>query len=210
MLLVWLMNLPKGYQFAIALVFAAIALAIPLTLLVAFAAAFVAQNDELQDLRVRAGKLSAMAALKGDALKTLQLPAEGPNNTLLISAESLPIAKAQLQTRINAIVAAHGGSISSSGDVPDVAEKGLLLIGLRADISGTNDAIEAVLSEIESSRPPLMVREFILRSEGVPPVDRALVLTASLKLYGAIKPFEKLGSEESPSETGPSDGDPDL
>lgn len=206
MLLIRLMNLPRAYQSALALGIGLIAFAAPMALLTAVVLTLRGQSAELHDLRVRAGKLAVLAALKDDALNVLQQPAEGTNNALLISAESLPIAKANLQSRINAIVAAHGGSVASAGDVPDVSETGLLLIGMRADISGTNEAIEGILSEIEASKPPLLVREFVLRSEGAPPADRAPTLTASLRLYGATKPAETLAVTQDAAITEPVPG----
>jgi hypothetical protein len=188
-LLIRLVNLPANRQSIIAIAFALIAIVLPALFLAMLASVLISQSNEIHDLRIRAGKLAALAALKDDTVEMQSQPENGAAIALLITGENLPIAKANLQSRFNAIVAAHGGSVASSGDVPDVTDKGLLLIGMRADISGTNEAIEGVLSDIESSKPPLMVRELMLRSEGAPPSDRPMTLTASFKLYGAIKPF---------------------
>lgn len=196
MLLTRLMNAPLQFQQGVAGLLAILFLFAPLALAAQAIHVLQDQSRQIVELRERAGKLVGLAAMKDEALKLAITPAEGGGGGLLIEAENMPIAKANLQSRIGAIAQAHGASVSSSGGVPDVEENGLLLIGLRADISGTNEAIEGTLSDIESGKPPLMVREFTLRSEGAPLADRPMTLTASIRLYGAVRPQGPAASVE--------------
>lgn len=198
MLLIRLVNLPRSYQSAFAIGLVIVALAVPLLLFACMVSALIAQTNEIADLRLRAGKLAPLAALRDEALKLARLPAQTAASGLLIEAENLPIARANLQTLVNAIVAAHGGLISSSGDVPDIEEKALLLIGMRGDISGTNETMARMLAEIESHRPPLLVRELLLRAEGSPPPDLPTTLTASIRLYGVINPVVPTTTDKAP------------
>ncbi len=187
MLLTRLINSPRQLQHGIAVAMAMAALAIPLALAAKAAIVFRDQSQQIIELRERAGKLAGLAALKDEALKLAHSGSGESSAGLLIEADNLPIAKANLQSRVSAIALAHGVAVSSSGGVPDVEENGLLLIGLRADVSGTNEAIAGFVSDIESTSPPLLVREFTLRSDGTPLPDMQPVLSASIKLYGAIR-----------------------
>ncbi len=188
MLLTRLMNAPRALQDGVAVLLGILCLLAPLVLAAQAALLLRSQSQEIFDQRARAGKLAGLAAMKDEALGLAQTPVDASNGGLLIEAGNMPIAKANLQSRISAIAQAHGAAVSSSGGVPDIKENGLLLIGLRADISGTNEAIEGTLSDIESGKPPLLVREFTLRSEGAPLADRPMTLTASIRLYGAVRP----------------------
>ncbi len=187
MLLTRLMNAPARLQQGVAIALALAALAIPLALAEKAATALREQSQQITELRERAGKLAGLAAIKDEALRLVHSGSDKSSAGLLIEADNLPIAKATLQSRISAIALAHGVAVSSSGGVPDVEESGLLLIGLRADVSGTNEAITGFVSEIESTRPPLLVREFALRSDGTPLPDMQPMLSASIRLYGAIR-----------------------
>jgi Type II secretion system (T2SS), protein M subtype b len=186
-MLIRLINLPRRIQFYVASIVAIVAALVPVCLTLAVLFALKEQSTQIEELRVRAGKLVAIAAMKEQATRIAAAPLSPATSALLIDAENLPIAKANLQSRVSAIAAAHNASVSSSGSVPDVVENGLLLIGLRADISGTNEAVEGFLGEIESSKPLLLVREFLLRSQGAPTLDAAPILTASIRLYGATR-----------------------
>jgi hypothetical protein len=188
MLLTRLMNAPRALQEAMAALLALLCLLAPLALAAEAAAILRAQSREILDLRTRAGKLAGLAAMKHEAVTLARTPADTSSGGLLMEAENMPIAKANLQSRICAISQAHGAAVASSGGVPDIEENGLLLIGLRADIYGTNEAIEGTLSDIETGRPPLLVREFTLRSEGAPLADQPMTLTAGIRLYAAVRP----------------------
>ncbi|MGB8818477.1 MAG: type II secretion system protein GspM [Rhizobiaceae bacterium] len=200
MLLTRLMNAPRALQDGVAVLLGIMCLLLPLFLAAEAAALLRGQSAQIAELRARAGRMAGLAAMKDEALKLAAAPIDTGSGGLLIEAENLPIAKANLQSRISAIAQAHGAAVSSSGGVPDIVENGLLLIGLRADISGTNEAIEGTLSDIESGKPPLLVREFTLRSEGAPLADRPMTLTASIRLYGVVRQAAPAAQNEEPGQ----------
>jgi Type II secretion system (T2SS), protein M subtype b len=183
MLLTRLMNAPQAVQNGVAVLLGIAFFVVPLVLVAETVTLLREQSYEIDELRARAGKLAMIVAMKGDPQPLVNTG----NSGLLIEAENMSIAKANLQSRISAIAQARGAAVSSSGSVPDIGDNGLLLIGLRADISGNNESIKGTLSDIESARPPMMVHEFILRSEGAPLADRPMTLTASIRLYEAAR-----------------------
>ncbi len=186
-MLIRLMNLPRKIQLVLAAALAVLFALLPVCLTLVVLSVLREQSAQIDEMRHLAGKLTALASMKHQAIKIASTPGDQSSSELLIEAENLSIARANLQSRIGAVAAAHGVLVSSSGSVPDLNENGLLLIGIRADISGTNEAIEGVMGEIESSTPPLLVREFVLRSEGALPLDSPPTLTASVRLYGATR-----------------------
>jgi Type II secretion system (T2SS), protein M subtype b len=125
--------------------------------------------------------------MKDEAQRLAAASANEDRSNLLLQADNLPIAKANLQSRIGALAQTHGVTVTSSGAVPDLKENGFLLIGYRADLSGSNDAVGRFLTVIETMMPPLLVREFTLRAEGVSLPGQEPTLSASIKLYVAMR-----------------------
>jgi Type II secretion system (T2SS), protein M subtype b len=193
MLLTRLINAPMRLQkFA-----AAALLALGLTLayvLAASAFAFVRDKQaELTDLREKAGRLTQIAGMKGSVDLT---PANAASQSLFLEAESLTIGRANLQSRVDAIAQSNGLLLSSAGGLPDLEENGLKLIGLRVDLSGGYDSVHKAIVELETSMPPLMVRELAVRLASGEGGDRPLELAAQIKLFGA---FRLTGAPESAS-----------
>ena len=187
MLLMRLMNAQRKLQQAVALAIAAFLVVIPVIAAIKLVSVITAQSRQIVQMREHSGRLSALASLKDEALRLAAIPANDGGSNLLLEADNLPIAKANLQSRIGALAQTHGVTVASSGAVPDVEENGLLLIGLRADLSGSNDAIGRMLLEVETIKPPLLVREFTMRSEGAPLPDREPTLSAGIQLYIALR-----------------------
>lgn len=187
MLLARLMNSPLKLQQAVALVIAAVLVVIPVITTIKLVSVISSQSRQIIEMREQVGKLNALASLKDEALRLPAFPSNDGGSNLLLEANNIPIAKANLQSRIGALAQTHGVTVASSGAAPDVEENGLLLIGLRADLSGSNDAIGRMLLEVETMKPPLLVREFTMRSEGAPLPDQEPTLSAGIKLHVALR-----------------------
>jgi Type II secretion system (T2SS), protein M subtype b len=158
-----------------------------------------ASHDRLTDLREQAGKLTQLAALK-NGLQPLNLEtATAPNQQLFLEAESLTIGRATLQSNIDAIAQSNNLSLASAGSVPDIDEKGIKLIGLRIDMSGSYEAIQKAIIDIETAKPPLLVRELTLRLTAGEAGDRPLELAAQVKIFGAFR-LTGEGSQPAPAE----------
>ncbi len=196
MTLTRLLNLPLRTQENIALaLFGAAVLMVATIVLEAF---FIlsGQAETIVGLREQAGKLTQLASLK-DTVKAQPSDTEDGDGLLLV-AQSASIARADLQSRITAIAQGHNAIVASVGDVPDVIENGLTLIGVRANISGDNDAVQKTLVEMESVRPPLLVREFVIQASGIEAADRPPDLSVQFQVYGAIRTVP-IATEEAPA-----------
>jgi Type II secretion system (T2SS), protein M subtype b len=187
MLLTRLINAPVHLQKCAA----AVLLALGLTLAYALgASAFGFGRDkqaELTDLREKAGRLAQIAGMKDSVDAAPDDPAYADSQSLFLEAESLNIGRANLQSRVDAIAQGNGLLLSSAGALPDLEENGLKLIGLRVDFSGGYDAVHKAILDLETSKPPLMVRELAVRLASGEGGDRPLELAAQIKLFGAFR-----------------------
>ena len=192
-----LLNLPQRGQEIIAMALF-IALLLLAALIVTQSMFTLADQDEsLLALRENAAKLTRLASLK-DSIKAQPINV-GDGDGLLLVAQSVSIARADLQSRITAIAQSHAAAVASIGDVPDLPEKGLILIGVRAVISGTNDSIQKTLLEMATVRPPLLVREFVIQASGMDAADRPLELSVQFQVYGAMRSSDVKTDEVSTS-----------
>jgi hypothetical protein len=157
-----------------------------------------ADQDRLTELRERAGKLTQLVEMK-TRLQPLDLDSvDEVGRGLFLEAESLTIGRANLQSTIDAVAQSHSLVLASAGSVPDIDEKGIKLIGLRIDVTGTYEAIQKAIIDIETVRPPLLVRELTLRQTSGEAGDRPVELAAQIKIFGA---FRLAGQSAQPAAT---------
>jgi Type II secretion system (T2SS), protein M subtype b len=158
-----------------------------------------ASRNRLTDLREQAGKLTQLAAMK-NGMQPMNLDATAAaDQQLFLEAESLTIGRATLQSNIDAIAQSNNLLLASAGSVPDVDEKGIKLIGLRIDMSGSYEAIQKAIIDIETVKPPLLVRELTLRLTSGEAGDRPVELAAQVKIFGAFR-LTGQGSQPAPAE----------
>lgn len=152
------------------------------------------KQEELTGLREKAGRLKQIVSMKGSFELAPDDAAHADTKTLFLEAQSLTIGRANLQSRVDAIAQSNGLLLSSVGGLPDLEENGLKLVGLRVDLSGGYDAVHKAILDLETSKPPLMVRELAIRLSSGEGGDRPVELAAQIKLFGA---FRLTGAPES-------------
>jgi Type II secretion system (T2SS), protein M subtype b len=145
------------------------------------------QQMALLEQRERAGKLTAVANMKDNLNAISPVDATGDGQQLFLEAESLTIGRANLQSGIDAIAQSNNVIVASAGSVPDIDEKGITLIGIRVDVSGSYEAIQKALVDIETSKPPLLVRELSVRLSSGEAGDRPIEMAAQIKIFGAFR-----------------------
>lgn len=146
-----------------------------------------ADRARLIELREWAGKLTQMAAMKKDLQPLNFDTTNAANQQLFLKAESITIGRANLQSSIDAIAQSNSLLLASAGSVPDIDEKGIKLIGLRIDVSGSYQAIQKAIADIETAKPPLLVRELTLRLTSGEAGNRPIELAAQIKIFGAFR-----------------------
>lgn len=187
-----LMNAPLWMQRFAAMMTLVLAGAIMAGLVMAMASAILAKHEELRVERDRAGRLLRIVSMN----EKLDPPASGDQSadgqSLFLEAGSPAIGRAEIQSRIAAIAATNKIELASVGSLPDRNDNGYQMIGLRTDMNGTFGGIHETIMEIESSLPPMFVREMTIQRTGpaakAPPGPPQL--TAQLKIFVAYQPAE--------------------
>lgn len=187
MLLTRLINAPMRAQKCAAAALMALGLALVCALGASAFAYVRGKQTQLTDLRERAGRLEQVVAMKGSAVPAPGDTANAQGRALFLEAQSITIGRANLQSRMDAIAQSNGLLLSSAGDVPDLEESGLKLIGLRVDLSGGYDGVHKAILDLETSMPPLMVRELAVRLISGEGADRPMELAAQIKIFGAFR-----------------------
>jgi hypothetical protein len=194
MLLTRLINAPMPLQKCAAAAVLAVGLALAFALAASAFAFARAKQAQLTDLREDAGRLARIAGMKSSVGLAPDDFVSADSKSLFLEAESVTIGRANLQSRVDAIARSNGLLLSSAGGLPDIEENRLKLIGLRIDLSGSYDAVHKAILDLETTKPPLMVRELAVRLASGEIGDRPLELSAQIKLFGA---FRMTGTPES-------------
>jgi hypothetical protein len=196
-LLTRLLNASAALQRATAgALFLGVILAV-VVVVVGMAGALGSKQEELHELRERAGRFARVAALK-EVVRAVDTPQEEKDGqALFMEAESPAIARATLQSRIGAFSRQHKVAVVSAGGLPDRDENGYKLIGLRANLVGPFENVHAMILAMESSLPPMFIRELVLKRAGQPQSEDEPVIqmTAQLQLYVAYRRAEVAAAE---------------
>lgn len=196
--LIRVMALPRLAQRSLAIALTAIfALIILLLIFTGFQA--------LSDLRTRIDENKYNLARFERLLA--QKPMDGqviaqPDNTIssFLTGDNIPVIQAGLQTRVNAIAGAQNVIVASVGNTPVLAIDGVQYVGVRANIQGNLPSINNTLFQLETSLPPLIIREATIRATSAMQEDGSplpVELAAEIVVYGAINPVGVQSAPES-------------
>ena len=197
-----LINAPLTLQRIVAIALAGSMALVALAASTAVVGGVWADRAELIALRVRAGHLTQIASMKHSLGDRFEPEQTGDQAILFIEAPSDSIARAALQERVSTIVRNSGSALGSIGNAPDENETGITMIGLKADLSGSHDAVHKTVLALETSLPPLIVREATIRlvsgsATGTPPE-----LSAQLRVYGAYRQSQPDNASRAEQEAG--------
>jgi general secretion pathway protein M len=189
-LLITLMNAPRYVQRSVALGMLCLATMI-LVITVAYLGSFLSSKvTDIADMRVELFRLNEVIARKPlvDASTSSLGPASG---ALFIEGESLPAIQAKLQERINVIARSSGATIASISGTAQTEFNGAAYVGVRADMAGSLKAFHEVVRLLETSEPPLIIRQATIRGtkrvlQGV--LSEPLELAGQITVYGAVNP----------------------
>lgn len=143
---------------------------------------------DVQEKREMLGRLQAIAALKPALLKEDQIAAG--NKSDFLEGESEAVVRGNLQAQLNAIFSAQNANLLSIGNTPDLDIDGARYIGIRADLSGTVEAIHNSILAVETSRALLINQASIWQSGPVQGAGAAQPpeISAQIHIYGALSP----------------------
>ncbi|MBA8882022.1 type II secretion system protein GspM [Phyllobacterium myrsinacearum] len=200
--LIRVMALPKLAQRTLAIALAVIMVVLMLLL---FFAGFQALSDlrtGIDDNRYNLARFERMLAQKPvDDGQTAAQPDDTTSSFL--TGDSIAVIQAGLQTRVNADASAQNVVVASVGNTPVLVIDGVQYAGVRANIQGNLPSINNTLFQLETSLPPLIIREATIRATNAVQVDgspQPVELAAEIVVYGAVNPK---GMQSGPESAGP-------
>lgn len=186
--MIWIVNAPKRTRQVVAL--GVFLLSIGAIVGVAWLALSSVREAQLTILEKREtlGRLKAIAALKPSLLVEDDFSAETRSDFL--DGESEAVVRGNLQAQLGAISSAQHASLLSVGNVPDIEINGSRYIGVRADLSGTIEAIYNSIVAIETLAPVFVSEASIWRSSvgQTARATQAPEISAQIHVYGALSP----------------------
>ncbi|MEM7251677.1 MAG: type II secretion system protein GspM [Pseudomonadota bacterium] len=159
-------NFSPGVRKVIALALLVLAIMAGVSLLLGPAWRTYAENREsIADDQYRLVRLKEISRRQPELLKAeTELRKRQAETGHIMSERSAPLAAAALQERVKAVVEGTGGSVSSARVLPAVPEGAFQRVTVSVRLSLTNEALQAVLFELESAVPYLVVNNVAINS----------------------------------------------
>lgn len=148
-------------------------------------------REKIEDGRILLGRL-ATAAERGPRAAELQRAADAvPASRLVLKGDTEAIQLAGLQSLVGEAAAKQGLRVASARPLPASEREGVRLIGLRFDVRGDLQSLQALLHRIEGIEPSLLVEGVQIRASGGAEAangSRGAMLDSSISVYGAQAP----------------------
>lgn len=152
---------------------------------------YTTSRIEIEDGRTLLGRLAA-AADRSPRTAELQRAADAvPLSRLVLKGDTEAIQLAGLQSMIGEAAARQGLRVASARPLPPSDRDGIRLIGLKFEVRGDLQSLQALLHRIEGIEPSLLVEGLQIRAtSGADKVvgGRGAPLDSSISVYGAQAP----------------------
>ncbi|MBB3571271.1 type II secretion system protein GspM [Rhizobium sp. BK491] len=192
-LLIRIMNLPTVVQKALALLVLLVVFLIPVCLAVIGIGMIADVRVDIDDGKITLARVERLLAVKQSANidEPNQQKMRAELSASFLQGTGLSAIQAELQARVNAIAGANIVDVPSIGGTTTVSVDGVQLVGVRATLQGALPAIQATLLALETSSPPLIIREASMRS--MTPIQEngltaPISLAADIAVYGVADP----------------------
>ena len=186
-----IMNAPLGIQRLIA-----ISVLLLFSLLVAAAMYISATNfkanaEQIVEKRFSLGRLKAVSELSATLEQSPTATENASQSVDFLEGSSEAVILASLQGRLNEIARKTKVTIQSVANLPVRTKENIRFAGVAADVQGTDEAIHALLFDIETSVPYLVIRKLNLRTVtvGGGGARGAPILVARVEFFGALSPL---------------------
>lgn len=148
-------------------------------------------RERIEDGRILLGRLIAAAERSPRAAELQRVVDAVPLSRLVLKGDTEAIQLAGLQTLVGEAAAMQGLRVASARPLPASERDGIRLIGLRFDVRGDLQSLQALLHRIEAIEPSLMVEGVQIRTSGGADntaAVRGVLLDSSISVYGAQPP----------------------
>jgi hypothetical protein len=155
--------------------------------------------SNIRDMRVELFRLEQVIARTPSTDSTRDIGGEAAG--LFLQGLTLPVIQAGLQERVNASADRANATVASISGTAPLQLGGATYVGVRAELEGGLQAFHAVVRDLETSDPPLLVHEASIRSTNdisMGDLKEPLQLAGQLVIYGAVDPASALSREGNP------------
>lgn len=148
-------------------------------------ASLAALRSQVVEKRETIGRLQAIVALKealqheGDAA----LPGAGQN---FLEGQTEAVVRGNIQTKLGNLIGTQGASLISISNASDMDIGNVRYLGVRADLSGTVEAVRNAILSIETTTPMIVRTASIWLSSSAGGGVEAPQLTAQISVYGPL------------------------
>jgi general secretion pathway protein M len=124
-----------------------------------------ATSQDIEEARDQLARFERAAAMRPALLKQIkEFEAQQDSLGYFLRGGTDALAAADLQDRVNDLIAGKGGTLQSIQPMPGVEEEGLMRITLRVQMTGTTATLFDVLYALESGSPVLFIDELDIRN----------------------------------------------
>lgn len=185
-----IMTLPKLVQRSLAFGLGIIGILLVLLILLSGMQALEDLQNSIEEGRSNLARLEQLIAQR-PADNGQPAVQQSDITAVFLPGENIAVIQAGLQTRVNAIASAQGAIVASVGNAPVIAIDDMQYAGVRVDIQGNLPSISNTLFDLETSLPPLIIKEATIR--GTNPAQkggsvRPVELAGEIVIYGAVGP----------------------
>lgn len=193
-----LVNAPRKVQRATALSLVAVVILVVACAVFAGLSNLGRSFSEIEEKRRFLGRLEAIKSAASVFLKTNPMPALD-DDQLFLRGENEAVITADLQGWLQERAATAGAQINSVSNVRLEGGNGITLLGLRANMSGSMEAIHEIVAAVEVNQPRLFIKEMDLQSnyQEAYGLDTPPELNATILVLGAT---ESLGQTKGADE----------
>lgn len=200
-ILIRVMALPKVAQRSLAIALAGIGLLIIFFLILTCFQLLADLQSRIEEGRYNLAGFDRLLDQKPAHEAHVEAPLGGTVSSFL-EGDNIAVIQAGLQTRMNTIAGSQSVVVASVGNTPPLMIDGIQYVGVRANVQGKLPAINNTLFQLETSLPPLIIREASVRSTNSVQQDNLtgpIELAAEIAVYGAVSPK---GFQAGPEGTG--------
>lgn len=189
-ILIRVMALPKIAQRSLAIALAGIGLLIILLLVLTSFQMLVDLQSRIEEGRYNLARFDRLLDQKpaGEAQVEASI---GGTVSAFLEGDNIAVIQAGLQTRMNTIAGSQSVVVASVGNTPPLMIDGIQYVGVRANVQGKLPAINNTLFQLETSLPPLIIKEASVRSTNSVQLDSLtgpIELAVEIAVYGAVNP----------------------
>jgi hypothetical protein len=146
------------------------------------------RSENILSQRQTLGRLEALITRADEIDRLIELQNTAETNKFFFTAASTSLVVAQIQQRLQAIIAAQQAHFIRATEIPRSERRGISFTGVRLELSGHVESLARSVDAIESAVPLLFIEKARFTGDPLNSIDpdRQTSLVLSLDILGAM------------------------